>query len=75
MSRKDYVVIAAGFKSLVEASGSHPLANSPQPNLYLTGVVAAIEKFADVASDENPRFDRARFIGACGLSVLPTIKS
>jgi len=57
MARKDYIVIAATLRS--------GYAN----NLYKStrSYVAACEMFCDKLQADNSRFDRARFLGACGI--------
>jgi hypothetical protein len=57
MTRKDYVVIAAALRRSLERS---PLADS-------TGVIDAALAMADALAGTNPRFDRSRFLKACGV--------
>lgn len=70
MSRKDFVAIAAAFKAAgiqldnkfrgCDDASALPLAKS--------GLREAIDAFCGVAIDANPRFDRARFLAACGVN-------
>ena len=53
MTRKDYVLIADTI-----ATAWHASADSKADLAY---------KFADVLEEDNPRFDRARFLVACGV--------
>lgn len=60
MSRKHYVAIAAMIRRRVDADatvGGHSI----------TREIA--EGLADVFADDNPRFDRARFLTACGIGA------
>lgn len=54
MSRKDYVKTAAIIKGLILThSEKEPIA----------------QQFADMFEDDNPHFDRDRFMAACGVEV------
>lgn len=57
MTRKDYVLIAEAIRRENDAPGY------AEKN---RGVVYAI---AAALASENPRFDRARFLKACGLEI------
>jgi hypothetical protein len=54
MTRKDYVVIAEVIKNLDEVLDS-----------YALEVLA--DNMAEALESDNPRFDRARFLVACGV--------
>jgi hypothetical protein len=54
MTRKDYVAIAAAIKALLQERPAAP----PQ---------RVAQVLADHMARENPRFDRARFLKACGV--------
>jgi len=58
MTRKDYVAIAAAINQAV------PLYPSPAGANALRCVSLEI---ADKMANDNPRFDRARFLKACGV--------
>ena len=57
MTRKDYVLIAATLKTVLTESGS------PCPRTV--GLVA--HELSINLSVDNPRFDRERFLKACGV--------
>jgi hypothetical protein len=60
MTRKDYQVIAQIIKQnredFVEFEDGHTL----------TGIIA--HQFANYAEQDNPRFNRAKFLTACGVN-------
>ncbi len=59
MSKKDYELIAA----IIRQAG-----NDAMGGYTAQGVVTQItQQFAELARADNPRFDRARFMDACGL--------
>ncbi len=60
MTKKDYILIA---KALKETFVSFQRNDQTDKR---TGVVHAIEHIATVLGQDNPRFDRDRFIGSCG---------
>ncbi len=62
MTRKDYVAIAAAFYSRAEMARSIQGAAS-----RLTHYREIADSVADVMGCDNPRFDRARFLRACGV--------
>jgi len=55
MTRKDYVIIADVIKNLDECIDSD-------------GLEALADNMADALESDNPRFDRARFLVACGVN-------
>ncbi len=70
MTRKDYVAIA---KIIAETASAPDLRNSTSSlsKQWAAGCDAACERvashFADYAAADNARFDRARFLAACGV--------
>ena len=58
LSRKDYVKLAAALDSAV-VSGAE---------IQSTGLI--ISKLIEVFREDNPRFDSARFIKACGFDTV-----
>ena len=61
MTRKDYVLIAEGFKNAFSAFTE--LSYSER-----WGMVKAARSVADTLAADNPRFDRERFLKACGVT-------
>jgi hypothetical protein len=63
MTRKDYELIAKVFKG----------ANVPNPDkdewnkAYSYGIKQSALDMADALAADNPRFDRERFLKACGV--------
>lgn len=76
MTKKHYTALAAALKSqydtamrLKRDAESKHLFNAA--NLWdgqASGIIVAAETFATVAAEQNPRFDRARFLAACGVA-------
>lgn len=64
MSRKDYELIAAALREQVDA---WPASGGEVVNLVIAVLVNTIESFADALEKDNPRFNRERFLSACGL--------
>lgn len=65
MTRKDYVLIAGALKS---SHVSNTLNNGNRA-LYNNGIDNAASLIADALARDNPRFDRERFLKACGVEV------
>lgn len=63
MSRKDYEQIAGAIRREVEAWGTM---TSEQERLMAKAIAV---RLAGVFAFDNPRFDRARFMRACGFDV------
>lgn len=64
MTRKDYVLIAEALKHArdqIPATGEH-VAHE------LLGNSSSARSIANALADDNPRFDRARFLQACGVA-------
>jgi hypothetical protein len=60
MTRRDYVLIAAALK------GAHDSHIHTLPGAI--GVRTAALTLADTLAQDNPRFDRDRFLKACGVA-------
>lgn len=60
MTRKDYELIAAAVRESVTARGAPP--DAYVAVAYLAHVLAASLRA------DNPRFDKARFLKACGVA-------
>lgn len=58
MTRKDYVLIADALKH----------AAACDPGTEGGGIYRAAVCIADALAADNPRFDRARFLQACGVA-------
>lgn len=63
MTRKDYLLLAAALRS---ARVSNSLSN-PNKALYNNGVDNAVTYIADALGKDNVRFERFRFLVACGM--------
>ena len=61
MSKKHFEAAAAKIRGMMEES------QVTLDNQLRQRALAAAEVFASVASEFNPRFDRARFFTACGI--------
>jgi hypothetical protein len=57
MTRKDYVIIAAALAQSSTAYGDHEIGYAAW--------CAARDAVADALKQDNPRFDRDRFLAAC----------
>ena len=62
MTRKDYVAFAALIKSHMTGDLEHE--TSHQNDMKVSGMA---RDMADLFSRDNPRFDRERFLKACGV--------
>lgn len=65
MTRKDYIRIAAALKA---ARVANPLSNASKA-VYNNGVDNAAHRVADALVEDSGRFDRARFLEACGVAL------
>lgn len=63
MTRKDYVLIAEAFKAEIKY---WPRSHSPEA---ATALDCIGERLANALAQDNPRFDRQRFIEACQLDA------
>lgn len=63
MSKKDYVAIAAILKCKIENASA---ADEPT-KLYRNGVISTAFDLAGYFAASNDKFDRARFLKACGV--------
>jgi len=61
MTRKDYELIAEVFSDHNRRYGRRTAAVADE----------LAEDMADALKEDNPRFDRERFLKACGLDSLP----
>lgn len=58
MTRKDYVATAEILEVLVASTDT-----IDELNL----IIDAVDQFAEMFAKDNPRFDRTRFVRACGI--------
>lgn len=63
MTRKDYVLIAEAIKRAHDGD----VGNLPRDNVR-TGAFEAAHAIACALRRDNPRFERARFMAACGFA-------
>lgn len=63
MTRKDYILIAQAIKDAKPASVKDDYGNGLD-----VGVERAAFRLADALAVDNPRFDRERFLVACGVA-------
>jgi hypothetical protein len=62
MTKKDYKLIAAALK------GAHVSLRVHFPVAAFLGWRVAADRVADALAQDNPRFDRARFLKAAGVA-------
>lgn len=67
MTRKDYIAIAKALDCAFETAITHPDTAATTSAAAVMGVQFAAMKIAAVMGAENPRFDRAKFLAACGV--------
>ena len=60
MTRKDYILIAAALKAARDYSTAH---HEQPADTFVTAVLTLCDRLAQ----DNPRFDRGRFLKACGV--------
>lgn len=63
MTRKDYELIAHAFARELQFYGE---VITPQEKSIVRGVA---QRLADKLLQDNPRFDRVKFLRACGFKV------
>lgn len=66
--KKDYVALAGLLTSALYHPG-HYYASSEGENDYTKGVKSVAVALANYFAADNPKFDRAQFLGACGVVV------
>jgi hypothetical protein len=64
MTRKHYVAIAAILKRRMELA-----LNKKVPGYAVTQTKLIAEDFAEYFANDNPGFDRSRFLTACGVDA------
>jgi hypothetical protein len=69
MTRKDYVMIAATISELLADIDREPAGMREVLTGERIGVRSVALRLADQLRQDNPRFDRTRFIEACSLTA------
>ncbi|MFL6728096.1 MAG: hypothetical protein ACJ8FS_16515 [Sphingomicrobium sp.] len=70
MTRKDYVNIAAAILATqTRIKGDLMLSSSEEMRQQLRGVRRTAAQLCDHLADDNPRFDPAQFLKACGYGA------
>ena len=69
MTRKDIELIAKAMASVAISAPTKPAASASEHfnEGYTSGLKWAAESLADALELDNPRFDRERFLTACGV--------
>lgn len=67
MSKKDYIKFANMVKALVNETKSPLTPNAARESEQLLYCSIFSNKMADIFAQDNPLFDRDRFLKACGL--------
>ena len=67
MTRKDYILIAAALNSALQTPDYWYASNCDSQ--YEKGAKSAINALAVSLASDNPRFDRERFLKACGVTT------
>lgn len=65
MTRKNYIAIAEAINVSLFTIDCDDMPMSEAHNL---GITVAARNIADVMQADNPRFDRDRFLKACGVA-------
>lgn len=70
MSRKHFTAVAAAFKSQLDAvvAPGHPNYHEERAAGQRLGIIQCAHEFANIAINDNPRFDTQRFLRACGIN-------
>lgn len=71
MTRKDYILIAQTIKELISVSngeGWGPDARVDPEQAEAIGQTHVVEELAVALAQDNPTFDRAKFLKACGVT-------
>ena len=64
MTRKDYIRFAATFKELIIRSQAMPRDSALCARISIR---ANAETMCNIFGNDNPNFDRAKFLKACGV--------
>lgn len=66
MTRKDYELTAAAIKAELDNSSADKYGDDYARGAYWA-LDAAAKRLANTLATDNPRFDQARFLRACGF--------
>ena len=66
MTRKDYILIAAAIR---ETLLTDPKTGIVPPDREAAATHRVALRLADQLRQDNPRFDRTRFMAACGIAA------
>lgn len=67
MTRRDYVFIAQAIKDARTAALHHVPLGEGTESVFIHGINSAAYQLARNLSEDNPKFDRQRFLDACGV--------
>jgi hypothetical protein len=65
MTRKDYELIAGAMRAANVYFSSAMMPSADESEMKRAAINYAANQLADRLAEDNPRFDRARFIEAC----------
>ncbi len=68
MTRRHYEALADMFKGQLAALAQNTLLDSHDRQLVRLWLISTVEQTALVCEADNSRFDRKRFMAACGLA-------
>ena len=69
MTRKDYINIAAAILAAQARIKNNTPTTGPERGAQLRGVRRAAAHLADFLAQDNPRFDKGRFLTECGYGA------
>jgi hypothetical protein len=68
VTKRDYKLIAKTLKALIE-NNAQSVGNPTFGGFYVAGIISSAECLAIALASDNPRFDRERFLKACGVGL------
>ena len=70
MTRKDYRLIAEAFVPVIRVRPNDPMCppGNDHSRSMRIGAEDIARRLADRLAEDNPRFDRSRFLTACGIT-------
>lgn len=69
MSKKDYELIARALRASRVTIGDVNSETGSRKAIFNNGIDNAAARLADALGAENAKFDRARFLAACGVAA------